>query len=242
MNRALFTVTAALTLLAMTAMTAQAAIITINFKSGTLYKSDGTPLDKGSALIVLADNDKDGFDDVDFANGLASSIAPAGTTLVKHSETNDLLTTGGFTGSKVASWSEQVSFNTGSLQTDTPLAFLWFDTPFNASQSINGFGAGIDFGVFIGDPNTGDIQDDENPEVGYDLATAGTIDRNYFVDNVGENEVPVGYDFAALEGRAGADSDNTVEEGPAFGDTTVPEPATLALLGLGGLMIVRRRR
>ncbi|MFP4144338.1 MAG: PEP-CTERM sorting domain-containing protein [Phycisphaeraceae bacterium] len=52
-------------------------------------------------------------------------------------------------------------------------------------------------------------------------------------------------EFWAYQDNAPANSSNYVDEfkaGTAFGDVAVPEPASLGLLGLGGLMLLGRRR
>lgn len=100
------------------------------------------------------------------------------------------------------------------------------------------FGAGMDDGTirtsldgFAADVATGS---DDGFEITYDLSGLGTVAseiefRLYFVN----------------DGSPSAFTDlftNGVNDGWVFNGTVVPEPGSLALLGLGGLAMLRRRR
>ena len=212
---------AAVTAFGFGATVTNAATITINLQGGALYQQDGSDLPIGSTTALLADNDGDGFGDVNFDEALVNTLEPAGTTLLMSQGTNNVLTTGGFTGDPVPSISrEKSAIPSDNLVDGNQLAFLWFDKAYDANQVANGVGYSVDYGITTQGVNS----------VGTSIFTVpsdgAAVDRWFLVEPAGQA------DFSASAGEANQTT------------APIPEPSMLALLGLGGVAMLggRRRR
>ncbi|MCG8511571.1 MAG: dockerin type I domain-containing protein, partial [Rhodospirillales bacterium] len=107
----------------------------------------------------------------------------------------------------------------------------------NGEVVLSDFLAALLAGDFNGDGNV-DGQDFSLLKANFGQIGGATLADG---DANGDGNVD-GQDFSILKANFGASSQAEAAELQAFGNAIVPEPTTLALLGLGGAMLLRRRR
>lgn len=113
----------------------------------------------------------------------------------------------------------QVGFNWTSQINGMPLMYVWYDMPF--SPLATGPGGGVAGGFY----RTNAVVAEIGSDIGFNVPADGsTVALNAYTPEYG----------GPADLQAGAGHTN--------GFTTVPEPASMALLALGGLAVLARRR
>ena len=177
-----------------------------------LNTADGSPSPAGSKTIAIIDVDGDGVSGFDLGNWDGSSFLP---------DSDDVIVTDGLSGN--GAWNEATGDDVGTNEDFgtnilvVPTSRYQFDLVDPNSPTVVGAGDAVYLFHFPGL----DINASE-PGAGQDFG----------VTLLGELDAVGGVNFFLLTGQEDFRASNT----------TVPEPGSLALLGLGGLSMLRRRR